>query len=157
MYKNMLEIKSEQAPTNYVVNGIALNDEWASFKTSATDISIRPNLNNLKETGKYGTVVFVDFESSTIGQNEDELKLLKEAEASLKDSIEYDLSSVMAFHTTNNEKRRYFIYSSLNQNDFMTRINDAFRLLPQLPLNFSGGEDAAWNNYTNCLNDYKNQ
>ena len=157
MYKNMLEIKTEQAPTNYVVNGIALNDEWISFKTSATDISIRPNLQNLKETGKYGTVVFVDFESSTIGQNEDELKLLKEAEASLKDSIEYDLSSVMALHTTSDEKRRFFIYSSLNQNDFMLRVNDAFRLLPQMPLNFSGGDDANWNNYTACLEDFKKQ
>ena len=157
MYKNMLEIKTETAPLNYTVNGTALNDEWVSFSTSATDISIRPNLQNLKETGKFGTVVFVDFESSTIGQNEDELKLLKEAEANLTDAVEYDLTSVIAFHTTSNEKRRFFIYTSLNQNDFMKRINDAFRLLPQMPLNFSGGEDANWNNYTACLEDLKNQ
>jgi hypothetical protein len=39
----------------------------------------------------------------------------------------------------------------------MKRVNDAFRLLPQMPLNFSGGEDANWNNYTACLEDLKNQ
>jgi hypothetical protein len=26
-----------------------------------------------------------------------------------------------------------------------------------MPLNFSGGEDANWNNYTACLEDLKNQ
>jgi hypothetical protein len=63
----------------------------------------------------------------------------------------------MAFHMTTNDKRRFYIYSSLSQEDFMKRINDAFRLLPQLPLSFSGGNDEKWENYIACLNDLKNQ
>lgn len=153
MYKSILEIKNESTPTNYVVNGIALNDEWKSFETDSMKVSIRPNLQNIKDTGNYPMVVNVDFNSTTIGQNDDELNLLNAMEASLKDTMEYDLAAVMAFHMTTNDKRRFYIYSSLEQQDFMKRINDAFRLLPELPLGFSGGEDAKWENYSNCIND----
>jgi hypothetical protein len=57
---------------------------------------------------------------------------------------------------TTNDNRRFYIYSSLPQEDFMKRINDAFRLLPQMPLGFSGGNDEKWENYTACLNDLNN-
>jgi hypothetical protein len=157
MYKSILEIKAESTPTNYKVNGIALNDEWKTFETNSMKVSIRPNLQNIKETGNYPAVVNIDFNSNTIGQDADEINLLNAMEASLKDSIEYDLTSVMAFHMTTNDKRRFYIYSSLSQEDFMKRINDAFRLLPQLPLSFSGGNDEKWENYIACLNDLKNQ
>lgn len=153
MYKSILEIKDESIPSSYVVNGITLNDEWKSFETDSMKVSIRPNLQNIKDTGKYPTVVNVDFNSTTIGQDADELQLLKEMEASLKDTMEYDLAAVMAFHMTTNDKRRFYIYSSLAQQDFMKRINDAFRLLPKLPLGFSGGNDEKWENYSNCIND----
>ncbi|HNM31200.1 MAG TPA: Imm10 family immunity protein [Chitinophagales bacterium] len=154
MYKNILSIKEESTPKEYVVNGITLNDEWGTFSTDSMKVSIRPNLQNIKETGKYPQAVFVDFMSATIGKDNNEMALLNEVEACLKDTLEYDLAAVMLFHVTDNEKRRFFIYTGLSQKDFMTRINEAFRLLPQLPLNFSGGEDAVWANYAGCLGDY---
>lgn len=155
MYKNILTIKEEETPNSYTVNSITLNDEWTTFKPANHDliVTIRPHLQNIKETGKYKQVVFVDFMSSTIGKNTEELALLTEMENCLKDTLEYDLAAVITFSVTDQEKRRFFIYTYLNQNEFMTRINDAFKLLPKLPLAFSGGIDEAWDNYTNCLND----
>ncbi len=154
MYKNILSIKEESTPKEYVINGITLNDEWGAFSTDNMKVSIRPNLQNIKETGKYPQAVFVDFMSATIGKDDNEMALLNEVEACLKDTLEHDLAAVMLFHVTDNEKRRFFIYTFLSQQDFMKRINEAFRLLPKLPLNFSGGEDAAWANYAGCLGDY---
>ena len=157
MYKTILTIKDEEIPTTYNVNGILLSDEWISFTPNNNiKISIRPNLQNIKETGKYNQVVFVDFRSNTIGQDANETALLTEMEACLTDTIEKDLAAVIAFHVTDQEKRRFFIYTYLSQDDFMMRINDAFKLLPKMPLAFSGGVDAAWENYKNCLADLKN-
>lgn len=153
IYGDALIIKDELAQKEYTVNGVKLNDEWKVCELPNLSIKIRPNLQHLKESGKYNDVVFVDFESTTIGKNQDELDVIKAAEESLIDSMEYDLAAVMALHTTSNKMRRYYLYSSLNQNDFMTRVNDAFRLLPKLPLNFSGGEDKPWVNYTECMKD----
>ena len=156
MYKDILSVKEEVTPKSYVVNGITLNDEWASFATENIQIGLRPNLQNIQATGKYPQAVFVDFMSETIGEDENELALINEVEACLKDTLEKDLAAVLVFHVTDSEKRRFFVYTHLDQNSFMTRINDAFRLLPKLPLNFSGGKDDNWENYTNCLKDYKN-
>lgn len=155
MYGNSLEIKNEPTPTSYVVNGVTLHDAWQSFATSALSVSIRPKLQNIKELGKYNTAVFIDFNSATIGKDKEELALLKEVESRLIDTFEYDLSSVMAFHTTNATSRRFYIYSQLSQSDFMDRINEAFRLLPTLPLDFSGGADEKWENYDGCMADYE--
>lgn len=154
IYKNILSIKEESTPKEYVINGITLNDEWGAFSTDNMKVSIRPNLQNIKETGKYPQAVFLDFMSTTIGKDENEMAVLKEVEACLIDTLEYDLSAVMLFHVTDNEKRRFFIYTFLSQQDFMKRINEAFRLLPKLPLNFSGGVDAEWANYEGCLKDF---
>lgn len=153
MYKSILEIKAEATPTSYVVNNITLNDEWKSFETTSMQVKVRPNLQNIKDTGKYPTVVNVDFNSTTIGQDADEINLLNDVEAALKDTLEYDLGAVIAFEVTTNQMRRFYVYTSLSQQDFMKRINEAFRLLPKLPLGFSGGNDENWENYSNCLND----
>lgn len=157
MYKNILEIKDEPMPETYTVDGISLKDEWANFTNGNMKISIRPHLENVRASNKYPGVVFVDFMSTTIGQDANETALLNEMEVCLIDSIEKDLAAIIAFHVTYPEKRRYFIYTYLSQNDFMLRINDAFKLLPQLPLQFSGGSDESWENYTNCLNDYSSR
>lgn len=157
MYKNILEIKNEPTPNTYVIDDISFKDDWTSFTNGNMKIGIRPHLENVKASNKYPGVVFVDFMSNTIGQDSNETALLNEMEASLIDSVEKDLAAVVAFHVTYPEKRRYFIYTYLSQNDFMVRINDAFKLLPQLPLQFSGGADANWENYTNCLNDYNSR
>ena len=156
VYGNLLIIKEEPAATEYVVNGLAFHDTWKECSVSNQPIKIRPDLQNIMKTGKYPKVFFVDFNSKTIGQNKAETSVLKAAEESLIDSMEYDLSAVLALHTTNDAMRRYFLYSNLSQDEFMSRIHDAFRLLPQMPLEFSGGEDALWNNYTECLKDVEN-
>jgi hypothetical protein len=153
IYGNLLIIKDEPVTTAYTVNGLVLNDEWTACRISNLDIKIRHDLQNIRQTGTYPYVFFVDFNSKTIGQNDAESSVLKAAEESLIDSMEYDLAAVMALHTTSDEKRRYFLYSYLRQDEFMNRINDAFRLLPQMPLDFSGGDDAAWTNYTECMKD----
>ena len=72
MYKNILTIKEEETPNSYTVNGITLNDEWTTFKPANHDliVTIRPHLQNIKDTGKYKQVVFVDFLSSTIGKTQ---------------------------------------------------------------------------------------
>lgn len=158
MYKNILEIKAELIPESYTVNGLLLQDIWSSFVTDSIDVEIRPLLKNLQETGKFPQVVFVDFMSETIGKDEKELQLLEEVKACLIDALEKDLAAIMLFHITDHEKRRFFIYTYLDQGKFMERINDAFRLLPQLPLQFSGGLDEKWENYSHCLadlNEYK--
>lgn len=154
MYKNILKIKEEASSSTYEINGISFNDDWSTFVNGNMKIGIRPHLENLKNSHKYPGVVFVDFMSSTIGQDANETALLNEMEASMIDSLEKDIAAVIAFHVTDADKRRYFIYTYLNQNDFMVRINDAFRLLPKLPLQFSGGTDENWENYNNCLADY---
>jgi hypothetical protein len=153
VYGNVLTIKEEPLPTTYTINGLVLNDKWTACSMPNLHIKIRSDLQNIKQTGTYPQVFFVDFNSRTIGQNDAESSVLKAAEESLIDSMEHDLAVVMALHTTSNEKRRYFLYSNLSQGDFMSRINDAFRLLPQMPLDFSGGEDALWTNYTECMKD----
>lgn len=153
VYGNLLTIKEEPVPASYTVNGLVLNDKWKACSMPNLQIKIRSELQNIKQTGTYSQVFFVDFNSKTIGQNSAELSVLKAAEESLIDSMEHDLAAVMALHTTSDEKRRYFLYSGLSQGEFMGRINDAFRLLPQMPLEFSGGEDAAWVNYTECMKD----
>ncbi|QQR99026.1 MAG: DUF695 domain-containing protein [Sphingobacteriales bacterium] len=153
MYKNILEIQEEALPETYEINGISFKDNWSAFTNGAMKISVRPHLEEIKISGKYPQVVFVDFMSSTIGQDANELALLNEMEACLIDTLEKDLAAVLTFHVSYAEKRRYFIYTYLSQNDFMIRINDAFKLLPQLPLQFSGGIDEKWENYNNCLAD----
>ncbi len=153
IYGDLLIVKDEQTPKEYVVNGLTLNDAWKECSMPNLHIKIRPHLKNIKETGKYKNVVFMDFKSETIGKDDAESAMIKAAEESLIDSMEYDLAVVMALHTTSNATRRYYLYSTLTREEFMDRVNDAFRLLPQLPLEFSGGEDINWVNYTECLKD----
>ncbi|HEX7667541.1 MAG TPA: Imm10 family immunity protein, partial [Polyangiaceae bacterium] len=138
------------------VNGMVLNDEKASKQVNENmRVSIRTRLEPLKATGKFPGVVFATLQSSTIlaGSDRKEVALFAEAEAALKDTLERDLTSVMAFDVTNRESKRFYIYTSLGQQDFMGRVNDALRLLPKLPLSFGGGEDAIWENYAGCLAD----
>lgn len=155
LYKTLLEIKAEPTPEVYHVNDLQLHDSWAAFTIDALDVEIRPRLKNMQETGKYPQVVFVDFMSGTIGQDDQELRLLDEVKSCLLDILEKDLAAVMAFYSTDDHKRRFFIYTYLDQGKFMERINEAFRLLPRLPLEFSGGADEKWENYSNCLADYE--
>lgn len=153
--KVTLEIATEPNPASYTINGLRFNDEEGSFKSSNMEVRVRTGIEQLRTSGKYPTTVFVNFESETLGQDEDELHLVEKMEQSLKDTIEWDISSVIAFVTTTREGRKFYIYSSLDQGDFMGRINDAFRLLPKMPLGISGGDDAEWGNYASCLADYE--
>ena len=142
--------------TKFLVNGLEFDDAWVNNdtdNTAAMKLSARPHLQNMQATGRYNTVVFIDWKSATIGKDAEEKQLMDAAEAALKATLERDLSSVMAFTTTGPDSRRYYIYTSLEQGDFMAGINDALRMLPRLPLAFSGGEDAEWANYKGCLED----
>lgn len=152
VYGDLLVIDGEPASTEHVVNGLTFRETWKESGVADLKIKIRPHLQNIRETGKYPQVVFVDF-NLTQGEIDADASVLKAAEESLIDSMEYDLAAVMALHTTSSTSRRYYLYTALSQDEFMTRVNDAFRLLPQLPLEFSGGEDILWHNYTECLKD----
>jgi hypothetical protein len=138
------------------VNGLTLNDEKATKQVNdKMRVSIRTRLQPLKATGKFPIVVYATLESSTIlaGSDRRESALFGEAEAALKDTLERDLTSVMAFDVTSATSKRFYIYTGLPQNEFMDRVNDALRLLPKLPLSFGGGDDAIWENYEGCLAD----
>lgn len=148
-----LDVMPGKGPGTYAVNGLQLNDDQAYFEASSMKIHIRTGLQQLKESGLYPAVVFLDFRSETIGRDYSELELLLQLESVLTDILEHDLSSVLAFNTTHHEGRRFYIYTSLSQGDFTQRVNEALRLLPRMPLAFSGGEDKNWDNYTECLED----
>ncbi|MEO7109795.1 MAG: Imm10 family immunity protein [Polyangiaceae bacterium] len=138
------------------VNGLVLNDEKASKAVGDNmRVRIRTRLQPLKDTGRFSSVVYVTFDSTTIFAESDrnEVALFAEAEAALQDTFERDLTSVMAFEVTSPTSKRLYVYTSLPQQDFMARVNDALRTLPKLPVSFGGGEDAAWDNYQGCLAD----
>lgn len=151
--EHKLEVVPEQSSGMYTVNGLQLNDDQTYFKASSMKVHIRTGLQQLKESGLYPAAVFLDFKSETIGRDYSELELLLQLESVLTDILEHDLSSVLAFNTTHHEGRRFYIYTSLSQGDFIQRVNEALHLLPRMPLAFSGGEDRNWDNYTECLED----
>lgn len=155
MYKNSLQIKEEATPKIYQVNGISLNDEWQTFNIKNASVHLRPNIENVRDTGKYGMLVNVKYNSTTFNSDKNEQTLVDEMHACLIDTLEKDAAAIVAFLMTADDGITYYIYTYLNQNDFMSRINDAFKTLPKLPLSFSGGTDEKWENYTSCLEDYR--
>lgn len=155
MYKNILHIKEEVTPKLFQVNGISLNDEWQTFDIKNASVHLRPNIENIRDTGKYNQVVNVKYNSSTFNSDKNEQALVDEMHTCLMDTLEKDAAAIIAFLMSADDGITYFIYTYLNQNDFMSRINDAFKTLPKLPLSFSGGADEKWENYTNCLADYR--
>lgn len=118
-------------------------------------VSARTKLQNLKASGRFGGVVFATLASTTIlsGSDPAEVARFDAARAALEDTLERDLTSVVAFDVATAESLRFYIYTSLDQQAFMERVNDALRLLPRLPLSFGGGADAAWENYDGALGD----
>lgn len=140
----VLEVQSFPASQHVVVGDVAFNQERVSAKVDDMQIRIRPHLSNVKATGRYETLVNLKFDG-----------IFDDAEAALVDEFEHDLGAVFAFDTTTNGKRTFFVYSRLDEGDFMTRINLALRGLPRLPLEIGGGSDSAWENYAACLADVK--
>lgn len=137
------------------VGNDVLHQERVAAEVGAMKVRIRPELENLKATGRYKTMVNLSLESSTLASGSDpkEVALFDAAEAALVDEFEHDLAALFAFDVTDRAGRRFFVYSSLGQNAFMTRLNAALQGLPRLPLSITGGEDESWENYASCLAD----
>ncbi len=156
VFADKLYIAPVAPPMVMTVAGMELNDEKVSKAVGENmRVNARTKLQSLKASGKFPVVVYATLESSTVfeGADRKETALFAEAEAALKDTLERDLTSVIAFDVTNRSSKRFYIYTSLSQEDLMGRVNDALRTLPKLPLSFGGGEDATWENYEGCMAD----
>ena len=136
-----------------------LHQERVSAEVGAMKVRIRPNLANLKATGRYKTMVNLTLQSETLASGADpqEAELFSAAESALVDEFEHDLAAVFAFDVTDRDGRKFFLYSSLGQQEFMKRLNAALRGLPRLPLGVTGGEDEPWENYAACLADVQGE
>lgn len=126
------------------VGDLLLDQTRVAAKVDDMHVRIRTNLHNLKDSQRFETMVNLKFDG-----------IFDDAESALVDEFEHDLGAVFAFDTTTNGKRTFYVYSALDQDGFMSRINYALRGLPRLPLEIGGGADAEWNNYAACLADVK--
>ena len=154
MYGSLLHIATDSNNDIYTFNGTQYNLQWANFVTDKNKINIRPNLENIKATNYYPMVVLPVFKKGTINDAAQEKELFDDMLQSLIAVLESDLNSLIAFYLENEEQYQLYIYTHLDQGAFMKRINEALAYLPQLPLTFGGGEDAVWNNYSGCMEDY---
>jgi hypothetical protein len=155
----VLEVAPFTPSTQVQVGKDVLHQERVSADVGAMKIRIRPKLQNLKATGRYKTMVNLTLNSETLASGADpkEAELFSAAESALVDEFEHDLAAVFAFDVTDHSGRKFFVYSSLGQQQFMTRLNAALRGLPRLPLGITGGEDEPWENYTACLADVQGE
>ncbi len=127
---------------------------WQEFQKDEMHISIRPNLQNFKETGEFNLIAMPKYILRTTNNPEMEIKLFQHALDAWVIYLEMDMTSVVSMVIETPEHYQVYIYSKLPQNDFMQRMNESSAFTPAIPLDFDGGTDAAWENYTNCLNDF---
>jgi len=153
MYKNLVNVSNENDNEVYTIGNNTYDLRWENFNNDG-NIAIRPNLANLKSSGHYPIVVLPAFRKGVVGDPVQEKKLFDAMVEALLNVLESDMESVMAFHLETNELYRLFIYTHLDQAKFMADINEALVYLPQLPLEFDGGDDSPWNNYTEVMKDY---
>lgn len=122
-------------------DGFTLNDDFR--------VDLRPNIDNLPATGKYNQHVVVTCDSDGVSAESFE-KFRDEITAVL----EADYESIVAMVIRRHESSQMYLYTGLSEQGFMKRVNEALCYTERLPLNFSGENDPAWRNYTECRKDY---
>jgi len=154
MYRGLLQIKPETDGGVHQHEGTTWDLRWERFVSDGNTITIRPNLENIRDRGEHQLVVLPVFNKGRYQNPAADQELVPAMLHALMASMESSLDSVIAFHVDGPQHVRLFIYTKLDQERFMAGISEALVYLPQLPLDFGGGPDAGWNNYNACRQDW---
>lgn len=133
---------------------VSYDFSWQSFQTNGMDISIRPNLQYFKDSGEYNLVAMPSYMLGQTGNSEMDLKMFQHALDAWVIYFEMDMTSVVTMVIKTGTYHQVYIYSKLSQDEFMQRMNESSSFTPVIPLEFNGGTDPSWENYSKCLADY---
>jgi hypothetical protein len=155
MYRDhpVLVVSEQNLPSKETWNRIDYDMTWDSFNLNEFfQVNLRPNLENVRATGKYNQHVLITYDKD--GANDDLFESFRQEMLAV---FEADYETVIAMVIYQQEINQLFLYTQLAEGDFMGRINEALCYLPKLPLSFSGVNDPEWGNYKECLTDYENK
>lgn len=154
MYGDKFIRNSVDVEEVFTFGNIHYDFTWKSFQARNMEISIRPNLQNFKNDGNFNLVAMPKYLLGRTSNPEMEHKLFQHALDAWVIYFEMDMTSVVSMIIKTAEHYQVYIYSKLSQDQFMGRMNETTSFSPAIPLEFNGGNDPDWENYTNCLNDY---
>lgn len=133
------------------VDGMLFDTSWGTFMLNEDfRVQLRPNLAAQAGSGLYRQAVGISYDNSQGSPEQFEM-----AKNELITCFESDYSTLFAMILRRNDYNQFFIYSRLDQGNFMTRLNEALCYLPQIPISINKREDSDWNEYMQCVQDYR--
>lgn len=131
-------------------NGMEYDLTWDAFTLNDDfKVNLRPNILNLRASGKYPRHVVITCNNEDVPEEHFE-SFCNEMIA----AFETDYETIVAMVIYRAESNQMYLYSQLPEQDFMKRVNEALCYIPRLPLSFSGDNDPEWKNYMECRKDY---
>jgi len=134
------------------------NDTWtnAEGENDGTPflLRFRPRLQDFIATNKYNSQLTILWryhsDDSSLMPSNDEMKLMKDVEDALINTLENDIQSVLAFVYTGQNQRKWHWYSS-DISETRQRLNKTLSGFDNLPIELSSEHDPEWSEYNAVL------
>lgn len=152
MYRQhpVLVIAEESFPSAETWDGVTYDLSWGSFELNENfKVALRPNVANLIALEKYNQLVVISLKNEGT-----EDALFDSFAQEMELCFESDYSTIIAITTRAEETNQMSLYTTLPQEKFMVRLNEALCYLPHLPLDITGATEPDWGNYMDCYGDY---